>query len=595
MTEAARSPAARAALVLWTALAFALVTGVLHVLINVWRHVVQGGFIWTSREYVWMMPLGYTVLFLAVAAVLVPLALAAPRQVGPRVVGFAFATLGALALLLLVPGLHHLAALALAAGIGTRAASWLARETPRRVRAMRLVAGGLAAAVAVVAVARWQSRLAAERRAIASLPAPPADAPNVLLIILDTVRAASMSFQGYARATTPAMARRAAEGAVFEHAFSTAPWTLPSHAGAFTGRYPSGLSADWREPLDGEAPTLAEVFAAAGYRTAGFTANHLYTSYESGLARGFQRYEDYQRTAKQMLLSTSLTQTRLFWQLLHGAGVADRLMALARMNLRADPMWVDDRKLAPVVSRQFLDWQATLGARPFFAFVNIYDAHLPYDPPGPWRERFSPTPTPLDLYDASIAFLDESLGAMLDELARRGALDRTIVVITSDHGEAFGEHGLHGHGSSLYLPELHVPLVVRYPARVPGRTRIDAPVTIRDIPATVLDLARLPTTAPFPGSSLASTWEGEGEPARGSAVIEEVSAGINTAPHEPVSRGAMRSLIDSTHHYIRNGDGVEELYAWRSDSGEATNLAARPEARDAVARITGALRRALGR
>jgi len=562
----------------------ALVTGAVQVLINAYLHLVRRDFIWLSREYVWMTPLGYLALFGALGAGLAVIALAYPRAIGPRVIGFIYGTLGVLSLVLLIPGLHHLAALALSVGAGTRVAAWLARAPDVRSRMMARTAVVLAVVLGGVGASRWALRARAD--APASAATPSAAAPNVLVIILDTVRAASMSFLGYARETTPNLAKLGMEGVVFESAFATAPWTLPSHAGMFTGRYPSQLSTDWQEPLDAAAPTLAEVLSRNGYHTAGFVANHYYTSYESGLMRGFRHYDDYRITPRQVLLSTTLTHTRLFWAVLHTDGVLPRLKALARMDLGLESMWTSHRKEAPEVTDEFLAWQARVSSdgRPFMAFLNYYDAHLPYDPPAPWRTKFGADPGELELYDGAIAFVDDALGRMFRELEARGVLDNTLVIVTSDHGEGFGEHGLHGHGNSLYLTELHVPLVIRYPARIAAGTRVLAPVTLRDLAATALDAAGVAVEGGetgIPGES----WLAQLGPdsARGSDVISEVSEGINTEPSHPVSRGPMRSLVVDSTHYIRNGDGVEELYHWRTDPGESRDAA--PASAATVARL----------
>ena len=553
-----------------TAVGTAVLVGALQGIIGAIRHVVLHDFIWLSRDYVWMTPLGNLVLFLAAVVPLGLLGMVWPRVRDGRVAGFVFGTLAALTLVLLVPGLHNLAGLAVAAGMGTRLAAWLGGGTDASARAAWLRRAGVrvGALLLLVGIGReaWARRSSAQQ--IAALPTAVGDAPNVIVIILDTVRAASMSFLGYGRATTPRLAVFGAEGAVFEQAWSTAPWTLPSHAGMLTGRYPSQTSTNWRSPLDGAVPTLAEALGARGYRTAGFAANHFYTSYESGLTRGFAEYADYRRTAKQVLLSTTLTQTNLFWSLLHGHGVVPRLRDLVRMDLRLQTMWTSDRKLASHVTTEFLEWQAGVSGRPFFAFLNLYDAHLPYDPPAPWRTQFAAEPTELDRYDAGIAYMDEKLGAMFDSLRTRGVLDRTLVVISSDHGEGFGEHGLHGHGNSLYRTELHVPLIVRYPARIPAGLRVTAATTLRDLSATVLDVAGARAGAPsLPGTSWLQLIAGNA----GSAVVSEVSAGVNAEPHHPVSRGAMRSLVSDSAHYIRNGDGVEELYHWRTDPAESVD------------------------
>ena len=132
-----------------------------------------------------------------------------------------------------------------------------------------------------------------ERRE-ARRPLPPADSPNVLLIVLDTVRADHLSLYGYHRATTPMLERLAKRGIRFDEVRATAPWTLPSHASMFTGRWPHELGVEWMTPLRGKFPTLAEYLGSHGYATAGFAANTLFCSYDTGIDRGFTHYEDYE-------------------------------------------------------------------------------------------------------------------------------------------------------------------------------------------------------------------------------------------------------------------------------------------------------------
>ncbi|MCC6316273.1 MAG: sulfatase [Gemmatimonadaceae bacterium] len=548
-------------------------TGVVQALVGLWRQGIGHAFIWLSRDHVWMTPLGTMLVFMAGALPVLLVEAVLPRR-DARLAAFVFGTAAVFSLALLIPGLHQLAGLLVAMGAGARAAAWIGRDPARRRSTVYRSAAVLGACAIAVAAWRDVSAHRSERRQVASLPAAAEGAPNVLVIILDTVRAASMSFLGYPRPTTPALAALGAQGAVFEQAWSTAPWTLPSHAGMFTGRYPSQLSTDWRTPLDATPPTLAEALALRGYRTAGFAANHFYVSDEGGLSRGFEHWEDYKRTFKQVLLSATLLQTGVLRQLIDASSLGGRLRALTLLVPRTQVMWSSDRALAPDVTQGFLRWQAGIGNQPFLAFLNLYDAHLPYDPPGSWGTRFSPQGTELDRYDGGIAYMDSTLGAMFDELRQRGVLDRTLVIVSSDHGELFGEHGLHGHGVSLYRPELHVPLVVRYPARVPAGQRITAAVTLRDLPATVLDVVGAPQGFHgIPGTSWLPPTPGGAWPA-GSAVVSQVSQGINTAPNEPVTRGPMSSLVTDSLHYIKNGDGREEVYAWRTDGGESRDVAA---------------------
>jgi arylsulfatase A-like enzyme len=210
-----------------------------------------------------------------------------------------------------------------------------------------------------------------------------------------------------------------------------------------------------------------------------------------------------------------------------------------------------------------------LGDRPFFAFLNLMDAHLPHFDPEPLKSRYPPGHRDQRTYDGAIRFIDEQLDSMFNVLAARGALDRTIVVVTSDHGDLFDQHGLSGHANSLYLDLLHVPLMIRYPARVPAGVRISAPVSLRDLSATLIDLSGGHNA--LPGASLRSAWEGQLD--RLSPVLAEVTRLPNPA-ETPASKGNMRSLFDDSLQYIVNeGTRREELYAWRVDPAQSRNLA----------------------
>jgi arylsulfatase A-like enzyme len=355
----------------------------------------------------------------------------------------------------------------------------------------------------------------------------------------------------------------------------------------FTGRYPHELSADWLTPLDAAHPTVAEVLTQRGYATGGFVGNLAYCLREQGLARGFQHYEDFGTSPTIVGFSTT---------------VGERLLTRASSYpfnelLRHDARAVADR---------FLRWRQGIGARPFFAFLNFYDAHLYYLPPPPHDVEFGPKSPNLrkwysrrdwsaeeqqgflDAYDGCIAYMDEQLGNLLDELRGAGVLEHTVVVVTADHGELFWEHGLTEHGNSLYRPLLHVPLVI-WDGRRPRAQRIAETVTLRDLAATLLDLAG---SAPaLPGASLARCWNGGGEAADPSPILSLVSKGIGTAPWAPHSKGDMQSLIARGCHYIRNGDGSEEVYAWPGDPREERSLQATSSV---LAWLRGEVERLLG-
>jgi arylsulfatase A-like enzyme len=443
-----------------------------------------------------------------------------------------------------------------------------------------------------------------ERSALRRVAAP-TDAPNVLLVVLDTVRATSLSLYGYERRTSPALERFAARGTTFLRAYSTTSWTLPSHATLFTGRYPYELTANWTTPLDGAAPTLAAAFAERGYATGGFVANLAYTSRETGLHRGFDRYEDRTVGFTDFVIGSSL-----------GRFVANN----PRFRAMIGHYDILGRKPAREVGGALVRWVDGLGGRPYFAFLNVYDAHEPYLPPAPFDAAFGPaglrnlheirqlnphtserghrrpiTVSQLQAeqraYDQAIAWLDDQLGELFATLEDRGDLRNTIVVVTADHGEHFGEHGQSGHGTALYLPTLHVPLVIVSPGRVPAGARQEASVTLRDVPATISALA-LAEPSLFPGHSLFAPAGGEVSPILAS--IEPVPG--KSDGRTPLARGPMRSAIVAGHHYILSGDGREELYDLRADPNEMTDLSTRSSARTileqsrATLRLAGAVR-----
>jgi arylsulfatase A-like enzyme len=203
-----------------------------------------------------------------------------------------------------------------------------------------------------------------------------------------------------------------------------------------------------------------------------------------------------------------------------------------------------------------------------------------------------------DLYDDAIASLDRRLGELLDVLQRRGVLDDTVVIVTSDHGEHLGDHLLFFHGGSLYRQLVEVPLVVVCPNLVPAGRVVAEPASLRDLPATILDLLGLKPHDAFPGRSLARYWvQGEGlaSPAREPLLMEtDKPTFLVNQGREPVAKGPMKSLVAAGMHYIRSGDGTEELFSLDRDPEERTNLAAFPEARTTLEGFRGALQRMLG-
>lgn len=180
----------------------------------------------------------------------------------------------------------------------------------------------------------------------------------------------------------------------------------------------------------------------------------------------------------------------------------------------------------------------------------------------------------IDAYDGTVAYVDEQAGRLIEALAARQLLDNTLLVVVSDHGEQFGEHGLLSHGNSLYLPLLHVPLVISLPGRVPAGVRVTTPATLADLPATVIDLIGVAPPVTLPGRSLRRFWAKSSNPGDERPILSEVSRLIRMAPWLPAARGDMQSLVVGDLHYIRGGDGQEELYNLETDPREAVNLGA---------------------
>lgn len=541
-----------------------------------WRH----GYVWLSPHVVWMAPVASVGLLAVPGVVLAVLASLKPKHVTLRVATGVLAFVAFTSLLLVYQRLYDVAVVLLAAGLAVQTARLVGTHAEGFRRLVRRSTPWLVVGVVTLAAGMQVAGALKERLRVAGLAMAPAGAPNVLLLILDTVRQPNLSMYGYGRATTPNLEKFAGEGVVFDMALATSPWTLPSHVSAFTGRLPYEFSADFLTPYEGEYATLAERLLGRGYVTAGFVANVLFCGYETGLNRGFVRYEDYRISPGEFLLSTALGR-----RIAHSRWIR-------RLVGRHDLV---SRKRAADVTRDFLEWlDRRSPERPFFAFLNYYDAHEPYLPPAPYDERFgSAAPrrnylnvhrlrdtvrpdraamspdevqAELDAYDGAIAYIDDQVGVLLDSLRESGVLDNTLVIVTSDHGEQFGEHGLHAHANSLYMPVLHVPLMLVFGDRLPAGLRVTTPVSIRDIPATVMNLVDGTGSREFPGESLARYWTG-------TAVSTSELAAAPFAEHTDI-RGAptMKSVVVGRYHYIWGENRFEALFDLAADPGEMNNL-----------------------
>jgi arylsulfatase A-like enzyme len=588
-----------------------------------------------THHFVWLIPAVYLVVFLAFGLLGCVVLLATAGR-GQSLFSRLLCALTLLPIGLVAgPQIYGLAWLMVALGLAARLVPLLERNAPL-FRRFVLVSFPLAlVSVAALGVSVLAAERARQSQAAAA-PAPPAGSPNILLIVMDTVAADHLSLHGYRRPTSKTLVELAEHGIRFDAAQSAAPWTLPSHAAMFTGCWMHELAVGWLTPLDDARPTLAEFLSSKGYATAGFVANMSYCARDSGLSRGFTTYEDF--IFPQL---TVLNRTALFSHTLSGIQSIVTLLESELewngvrpyiQNLR--PWFVHDRKDAAAVNRELVDWlsRRPRPERPFFAFLNYFDAHSTYELPAGNFHRFGGKPadarqramidhwsdvdkrplTPQEMafavsaYDDCIADLDEQIGILVDRLRVNGVLDRTWLIITADHGESFGEHsGIFSHGTSLYQTELHVPLLVVPPGGTAKKQVINEAVSLRYLASTIVDLARQTAGSPFPGTSLVHFWDktAPGSPLDSRSpdpALAEVVPNPNW-PENRDSKGAAKptwpkgALKDGEWSYIRSEEeSREELFHLRTDPNERTNLAADPSSQATLERMRATLGRVTG-
>ncbi|MFQ5513642.1 MAG: sulfatase [Myxococcota bacterium] len=354
---------------------------------------------------------------------------------------------------------------------------------------------------------------------------------SIVLVSLDTLRAQNVSAYGYARRTMPALERRlVARGAMMRSAVAPVPFTPPSHMSMLTGVEPCvhGVS-DQYSTLRPGLVTLAEVLRDAGYRTAAFTED-AYLVAGAGFERGFDRYFE------------------------------------ERSEESAAPGFLEETFGAAA------DWLRTHASSPFFLFVHTYSVHAPHSPPRGYQTLFRDDgglgypPKHRDAalrYDQEIRYTDDILAELLDALETQSFAKRTIVVVTSDHGEGFGEHYLTGHGFGVFDTTMRVPLVFRAPGLIPPGRVIDEQVSLVDLMPTLLELVEVPVPAQVQGHSFASRLLGRED-------------GFEERPLV-VRAGAVEGVRARRYKYIhRPGRGDkkswEALYLIEEDPGERRNV-----------------------
>ncbi|MDX1579235.1 MAG: sulfatase, partial [Gemmatimonadota bacterium] len=527
-----------------------------------------------SQDSLWMAPVTDMALFAGLAVTVAIGARALGRRLSLRAAVGLFAGLTLFIWIGQTGRAWTWAAALLAAGVGARFASTFVPSRRILNAACGIGAVGIAFVVVALAFTTRDRRLPDAVRTPAG-GSGTTERPSVILIVLDTQRAESTGLYGSPRRTTPNLDRWAAEGIVFERAISPSSWTLPSHATMFTGLPNRELGTGVFTPLSPRYLTIAEFLRGEGYRTGAFVANLGFCSDFYGLDQGFEIYLDQPRSLTMLLTSAWLPR----W-------LAGRLYA--SRGLPPDQI---ARKRAPEVSEEFLAWWDRVGGEPYFAFLNYFDAHAPYAPPGSFATAFADElpyqwyggdpeegpRTPEEVaaletaYDSGIRYLDHHVGRLLDGLESRSALENTWVIVTSDHGESFGEHGQLGHMKSLYMTEIHVPLVIIPPKPLRGSTPwVETPVGLADLPATIAALVG--KSEAFPGTTLL-------DPRSGRPVRSELQGA-----------GGWRSIVADSLHYLRRPDGSEELYHLDRDPEERHDLAGASGPGGALERLRAAVR-----
>jgi arylsulfatase A-like enzyme len=414
------------------------------------------------------------------------------------------------------------------------------RVRPIIVRAFSALSSGVFAIVAALFIASWMGCGSGQNTA----------RPDVVVIMIDTLRPDHLGFHGYPRETAPFLAELSRESAVFRRAFSTSTWTAPSTASVFTSLHPmqhrivEGLMVykerAWLVAKTGKAKlplnripeeveTLPMFFASHGYQTIGLGAN-INIGSEIGFARGFDLFERLRESS------------------------AEQMFARLRESEA--------------------DWDPT---RPKFVYLHFNDVHGPYEEQAPWFK-----PSGVDLtdevraYDSEISYLDATLRKMF---AHFGWGEDTIVVVVSDHGEEFMEHGDVGHNLTVHREVLQVLLMIRAPGRGwEGRT-VDANVMAMDVLPTLADLIGLPANSDWAGQSLVERLDDE--PNQSTRLIFGHRQGQNP-------KNQLWSAIADDWHLIRR-DGQSQLYNLSDDPKEQQDLVeAHPEV---VGRLESALAR----
>ncbi|HUU05673.1 MAG TPA: sulfatase-like hydrolase/transferase [Patescibacteria group bacterium] len=346
---------------------------------------------------------------------------------------------------------------------------------------------------------------------------------NVLVITIDTMRADHVGFYGDKKAQTPVLDDLCRKGIVFRDCYTSVPLTLPSHCSLFTGRLPitHGVRNNGFYRLGSDEATLARILKEKGYRTGALVAAYVLMG-KFGLNNGFDWYDD---------------------------------------TLRSDELAGDFDSEIPAnrVYRKFGKFMAKETMEPFFLWVHLYDPHKPYAPPAEHAKRF-----PDDPYRGEIAFTDSVIGQMLQDLKDKGLTENTLVVVTGDHGEAFGEHEEYGHGVFCYEEDVRVPLIFSNPKRLSRPSLVTDRVRLIDIMPTILELLDMPVPEQIQGRSLKPLFDGERESVPRQVYLESMYG------NEENNWAPLTGIISGGYKYLSLPKA--ELYDLSVDPGEKQNL-----------------------
>jgi arylsulfatase A-like enzyme/tetratricopeptide (TPR) repeat protein len=389
----------------------------------------------------------------------------------------------------------------------------------------------VAAAVAVLALAIRGYRASSDpaTRVREAWARHGVEKPNIVLISLDTTRADHLGSYGYAGARTPATDALAHGGVLFAQAATPAPLTLPAHSSLMTGFYPTyhGVRLNGTAALSQSNTTLAEALSRHGYQTGAFVGAFVLDG-RWGLNQGFATYDDQFDMKKFKHLDLAAVQRP-----------GDQVMDAA---IR----WLDGHK-----------------REAFFAWIHLYDAHSPYEPPEPLASEFRGR-GPIGLYDGEIAFADQQVGRCMSWLKAAGLDDKTIVVVVGDHGESLGSHGEGTHGYFIYDEAVHVPFIVATPIEELRGVRIDTQVSLVDVFPTVIALAGLDWHGRLDGRTLVPLMFQPAAPDSVYAYSESMT------PNLQYGWSALHGLRSPRYKFI--DAPTPELYDLAADPGERHNV-----------------------